>query len=83
MIRKLLFVAAAALVMSISWSATAQKGGYESKRYINIDDEDVILGTVQRPDGGWISDNLKPIFSTLIEPRYNFVPEMISSADGI
>ena len=82
MLRKLVAVVAALFLLGFSVAAAAQPAGYVKKRVFDFEGDD-IEGSLLSPDGQFLGGDLKVKFKTLIEYRYDFVPEMLKSAEDI
>lgn len=85
MLRRLVAITAAVFLLGFSVAAMAQgapAGGYTKKRVFSFEGDD-IEGSLLSPDGQFLGGDLKVKFKTLIEYRYDFVPEMLKSAEDI
>ncbi len=58
------------------------QGGYVKKKVFDFEGDD-IEGSLLSPSGDFLGGDLNPDFKTLIKYRYDFVPEMIKSAEDI
>jgi hypothetical protein len=83
MVRKLVAFVACVLLLGVSSAALAQGAAvYAKKRVFSFEGDD-IEGSLLSPDGQFLGGDLKVKFKTLIEYRYDFVPEMLKSAEDI
>jgi len=85
MLKKVVSLFAAAIMLSAATAAVAQpaKGGnYVKKKVFDFQGDD-IEGSLLSPSGQFLGGDLAPDFKTLIEYRYDFVPEMVKSAEDV
>lgn len=83
--KKVVSLFAAALLLGVAAAAAAQpaKGGnYVKKKVFDFEGDD-IEGSLLSPSGQFLGGDLAPNFKTLIEYRYNFIPEMVKSAEDV
>ncbi len=62
--------------------AMAQGAGYVKKKVFDFEGDD-IEGSLLSPDGAFLGGVSKIQFKSLIEYRYDFIPEMIKSAEDL
>lgn len=84
--KKIVGLVAMICVMAFSTAALAQAagaaGGYLKKRVFDFEGDD-IEGSLLSPDGKFMTGDTGIKFKTLIEYRFDFVPEMVKSAEDI
>jgi hypothetical protein len=81
---KVLGLAAILAAPALAMAQTEAKKEYAPKaQHIDIDDADVVNGELVGPDGPTIFSKTDSVHVSLIKIRWNFVPEMIKSADDI
>jgi hypothetical protein len=81
---KVLGLAAILAAPSLAMAQTEANKEYAPKaKHIDIDDADVVEGEFVSPEGPPITSVRGSVHVSLIKIRWNFVPEMIKSADDI
>ena len=80
--RRLVAVLMAGAFLLASGVALAQGAGYVKKKVFEFGGDD-IEGSLLSPSGEFLSGGDKIVFDTLIEYRYDFIPEMIKSAEDL
>ena len=83
MFKRVVALTAAMFLLAFGAVAAAQpKGGYVKKKVFDFEGDD-IEGSLLSPSGQFLGGDLKVKFKTLIEYRYDFVPEMVKSAEDV
>lgn len=83
MLKKIISLVGAVLLLTAVTEAIAQpEGGYTKKKVFTFEGDD-IEGSLLSPSGQFLGGDLKIDFKTLIEYRFDFVPEMVKSAEDI
>ncbi len=62
--------------------ASAQKKGYAKKKVFDFEGDN-IEGALLTPEGEFLGGRVKPIHKSLIEYRFDFIPEMLKTAEDI
>jgi hypothetical protein len=82
MLKKIISLVSAVILLGAVTEAFAQEGGYTKKKVFSFQGDD-IEGSLLSPSGQFLGGDLKVDFKTLIEYRYDFVPEMVKSAEDV
>ena len=83
MFKRIVAFLAVVTLMAVSVAAAAQPaGGYVKKKVFDFQGDD-IEGSLLSPSGQFLGGDLDVKFKTLIEYRYDFVPEMVKSAEDV
>ncbi len=81
---KVLGLAAILAAPSLAMAQTEVKKEYAPKaQHIDISDGDVVEGEFTGPDGPTVIGKTQSVHVSLIKIRWNFVPELIKSANDI
>ena len=80
--KKLVSALVAAVFLLSASAAMAQGAGYVKKKVFDFEGDD-IEGSLLSPSGAFLEGVNKIRFESLIEYRYDFIPEMIKSAEDI
>lgn len=82
--RRVFSVMAVVCLAGATLPAFGQTGNpYRQKREVTFEKGDTISGEVLSAGGEWLDAPLQPKFKTLIDYRYDFVPEMIAISEDI
>jgi hypothetical protein len=69
------------LAVALAAASGSVKPPTPAAKHIDIDDDEVVEGANQNPDGDALLARKRARFGTLIKLRENFTPEMIKSAE--
>ena len=82
--RRMLAITAAVCLMASASLAFAQADSpYKRSKNVDFTKGDTISGDLVTPGGGWVDAPSAIKFESLIDYRYNFVPEMIATTEDI
>jgi hypothetical protein len=75
------FLLAVALAAATGGAPAKQQQPQPAAKHIDIDDDEVVEGANQNPDGEDVFARKRARFGTLIKLRENFTPELLKSAE--
>ena len=80
----LAITAAVCLLAGFAGMAAAQAPNpYKHKKQVTFERGDTIEGSLLTSGGNWVDAPSKIHFATLIDYRYDFVPEMLASSEDL